>query len=202
MNSTLHMKSAERGIMLLIAMVTAVALAFAGMSLVRAVATGVAIGGNVDARRQAMLAASAALEHDVAALFATGIVTAGDDLPRNYFASRQAGEDARGVPSALQSIAGYPTALPVLDAGDGYAARHVIERLCVAPGEASVAVCTLSPPSIAAASGTPPPGDPPRRPYYRITVRIDGPAGAATFVQSIVSDTHANPRLSWRVLDE
>jgi hypothetical protein len=39
-------------------------------------------------------------------------------------------------------------------------------------------------------------------PYYRITVRVDGPAAAATFVQSIVSGMHANPRLSWRVLDE
>lgn len=197
------MRRAQHGVILLIAMVTAIALAFVGMSLVRAVATGVAISGNLDARQHATLAASAALERDVATLFGdAAIATASDDATHNYFASRRAGEDARGVPSVLQSVAGYPTTLPVLDAGDGHAARHVIERLCRAPGEASLANCTLSPPSVAAASGTPPPGEPPRKAYYRITIRVDGPAAAATFVQSIVSDTHANPRLSWRVLDE
>ena len=197
------MRDTQRGVILLVAMVTAVALAFAGMSLVRAVATGVAIGGNVDARQQAMLAASAALESDVAALFGrSAIATASDDLAHNYFASHHAGEDARGVPSVLQSIVAYPTTLPVLEVGDGHAGRHVIERLCIVPGEASVANCMLSPPSVEAASGTPPPGEPPRRPYYRITIRVDGPAAAATFVQSVVSDTHANPRLSWRLLDE
>ena len=197
------MSDTQRGIILLVAMVAAVALAFVGMSLVRAVATGVAIGGNLDARQRAVLAASAALERDVAALFAdAAIAPASDDLSRNYFASRHAGEDARGVPSVLRSIADYPTALPILDAGDGHLARHVVERLCLAPGDASVANCMLSPPSVAAASGTPPPGEPARTPYYRITVRVDGPAAAATFVQGIVSDMHANPRLSWRVLDE
>jgi type IV pilus assembly protein PilX len=196
-------KRSQRGVILLVAMVTAIALALVGMSLVRAVATGVAINSNLDARRHATLAASAALEHDVAALFAdAAIATVSDDAAHNYFASRYPGEDARGVPSVLQSVAGYPTTLPVLDAGDGYAARHVIERLCRVPGEVSLANCTLSPPSVAAASGTPPPGEPPRKPYYRITIRVDGPAAAATFVQSIVSDTHPNPRLSWRVLDE
>jgi type IV pilus assembly protein PilX len=197
-------KRSQRGVILLVAMVTAIALAFVGMSLVRAVATGVAINSNLDARQYATLAASAALESDVAALFAdAAIATVSDDAAHNYFASRLAGEDARGVPSVLQSVAGYPTTLAVLDTGDGYAARHVIERLCRIPGEASLANCALSPPSVAAAaSGTPPPGEPPRKPYYRITIRVDGPASTATFVQSIVSDTHANPRLSWRVLDE
>ncbi len=197
------MRRHQHGVILLVALVTAVALAFAGMSLVRAVATGVIIGGNLNARQHAMLAASAALEHDVAALFGgAAIDTASDDLAHNYFASRQASDDLRGVPSVLQTLADYPATFAAIDAADGYVARHVIERLCVLAGEASLANCTLSPPSIEAASGAPPPGEPPRRPYYRITIRVDGPAATAAFVQSIVSETHPNPRLSWRVLDE
>ncbi|HEX6138491.1 MAG TPA: hypothetical protein VF059_12605 [Casimicrobiaceae bacterium] len=192
----------QRGIVLLIAMVAAVALAFAGAALVRAVSAGVAIGGNLAVRQQAVLAASAALEQAVATLFDAGAVeTTADDVARNYFATRQGGEDRRGVPAALQALAGYPPEAAVIDAGDGYAARHVIERLCLLPGDASIVHCTLTPPSVAAAAGAVPAGEPPRIPCFRVTVRVDGPAGAASFVQGMLSAT-PNHRLSWRVLDE
>jgi hypothetical protein len=39
-------------------------------------------------------------------------------------------------------------------------------------------------------------------PYYRVTVRVDGTSGAATFVQATLCAAKANPRCSWRVLDE
>jgi hypothetical protein len=194
---------AQRGLVLLVAVVASVALAFVAVSLVRAVSTGVAIRGNIDARRQAVFAASAGLEHDVIALFESGLIDpANDDAAHNYFAARQTGEDGRGVPGVLQSRTSYPPGFGVVDAGDGYVARHVIERLCVLPGEASLANCTLSPPSAEAAAGAPPPGEPPRVPAYRLTVRVDGPAASGTFVQAMLSAAHTNVRLSWRVLDE
>jgi len=197
------MRRRVRGIILLVAMVVVVALGFAGMALVRAVATTAAIGGNVNARQQAIFAASVALEHDVVAVFESGgIDTTSDNPSRNYFASRQAGEDRRGVPAMLLSAADYPAAAGIIDAGDGFAVRHVIERLCLLPGAASLENCTLSPPSVEAASGAPPAGEPPRRPAYRVTMRAEGPGGAATFVQAMLSASHDNPRLSWQVLDE
>ena len=193
----------QRGIVLLIALVAVVALAFAGMSLVRAVGAAIAINDNVNLRRQAAFAASAALEHDVVALLEDrSIDTTNDDAAHNYFASRQPGEDRRGVPRALLVGADYPAGASILDVGDGLVVRHVIERLCVLPGAPAIDRCTLSPPSVEAASGTPPPGEPPREPAYRLTMRVEGPAGAATFVQAIVSAAHANPRVSWQVLDE
>lgn len=192
-----------RGVILLVAMVAVVALAFAGMALVRAVATGVAVDGNVNARQGAIFAASAALEHDVVALFETGAIdTTRDDPAHNYFASQRTGEDRRGVPRMLVSTADYPADAGVIDAGDGFTARHVIERLCVLPGNATIDNCTLSPPSAAAASGAPAPGEPPREPAYRVTIRVDGPRGVATFVQAMLAGGRANPRLSWQVLDE
>jgi Tfp pilus assembly protein PilX len=193
----------DRGIALFIAMTTLVALAFVGIALVRAVTTSLLIGSNLEARRHATLAASTAFESGVVALFASGSIdTTADDVARNYFASRQSGEDSRGIPRALQSLANYPSVAAVIDAGDDYHARYVIERLCLVAGAAAVDHCTLSPPSIEAARGAPPPGEPLRTPYYRITVRVDGPAASATFVQGTLSDTHANPRLAWRVIDE
>ena len=198
-----HIGRRARGVILLVAVVAVVALAFAGMALVRAVATGVAIDANVSARQQAVFAASAALEQDVITLFdGSALDTRIDDPARSYFASRQAGEDRRGVPSVLLSAAAYPAAASIVDAGNGFAVRHAIERLCLLPGEATPDNCTLSPQSVEAASGAPPAGEPPRRAAYRITMRVEGPNGVATFVQAMVSAAHDNPRLSWQVLDE
>jgi Tfp pilus assembly protein PilX len=193
----------QAGIVLLIAIVAVMGLAFAGMALVRAVATSVAIGDNVNARRQATYAATIALEHDVVALLESGALDpASNDVPHNYYASRQAGEDRRGVPRMLRSRSEYPPEASVIDAGDGWVVRHVIERLCTLPGAATAERCTLSPPSKEAASGAPPPGEPPRQPAYRVTLRVEGPGGATTYVQAMLSSVRPNPRLSWQVLDE
>ena len=189
--------------MLLIAIVAVMALAFAGMAVVRAVATSVAVGDNVNARRQGAYAATVALEHDVVALFEDAAVdTTSDDPSHNYFASRRPDEDRRGIPRTLLSEADYPPQASIIDAGDHFTVRHVIERLCTLPGPATRDHCTLSPPSSAAASGAPPEDEPARQPAYRITLRVEGPAGAATYVQAMLSAARANPRLSWRVLDD
>lgn len=194
----------QRGIILFAALIATVALAYGGVALLRTVMTSVAIGANVSARQQAILAAALAVEQDTAALSDTGVPagTIADDPARNYFAARQSGEDSRGVPSALQTVADYPPGASLIDAGDGFMVRHLIERLCLLPGAATVSNCTLSPPSVAAASGTPSPTDPPRTPYYRVTVRVDGPRGAATFVQAMLGEEPGHRRVSWRVLED
>ena len=193
----------ERGVVLLIALVTSIALAYATITLVRATAVAVRAGDNVHVRRQAMLAAFAAVEHDVAAIFRDRVVDQLRDAPaQSYYASRQAGEDARGVPLALQALASYPAGAGILDVGDAHRVRHLVERLCALPGDATAENCTLSPPSVDAARGAPPPGEPPRQPSFRLTIRVDGTAGAATYAQAILSASHANVRLSWRVMDE
>ena len=197
------MRMREQGAVLLVAAVVTLALATVGMGMLRAVTTGAAAGVNLASRQSATLAASMALERAVATLFEAGAVDpAADDVARNYFAARAGGDDARGVPRALQALADYPVDAQVIDAGNGYRVRHLIERSCMAPGIASIATCTLSPPSVDAALGMPSPGEPPRMPYYRVTVRVDGTSGAATFVQATLCAAHANPRCSWRVLDE
>ena len=195
---------AQRGVVLFVAMMAIIALAMAGIALDRAVATDATISGNVDARTHATLLASDAIERAVAALFETGAIAnrLNDDLQHSYFASKQPGEDGRSVPRALQVIANYPTDAAVIDAGDRHQLRYLIERLCLRPGAASADNCTLTPPSVAAARGIPGAGEPPRTPIYRVTVRVDGPAGTAAFVQVILGETATHRRLSWRALDE
>lgn len=195
---------AQRGVVLFVAMIAILALTLAALALDRAVATDATIAGNVDARTHATLLASDAIERSIAGLFETGAIAdrLADDVPHNYFASRQAGEDARGVPRALQTIANYPTDAAIVDAGDRHHLRYVIERLCLRSGAAATDNCTLTPPSAAAARGTPPPGEPPRTPIYRVTVRVDGPAGTTAFLQAMLGESPTHHRLSWRALDE
>ena len=106
------------------------------------------------------------------------------------------------MPAMLRTAGDYPPGASIIDAGDGFVVRHVIERLCMLPGASTSDRCTLSPPSSEAASGSPPAGEPPRLPAYRVTLRVEGPGGAATYVQAMLSAANENPRLSWQVLDE
>ena len=194
---------AQRGVVLVIALVTSIALAGAALALVRASSTTATVGGNVHARRAAALAASAAVERAVVDLLRDHrIDPRGDDLAHNYLASRQAGDDARGVPRALQATSDYPAEAPTIDFDGGPRVRHVIERWCALPGEATRDNCALSPASIETTQGMPPPGEPPRVASYRVSVRVDGPSGGALYAQAILSASHANPRVSLRVLDE
>jgi hypothetical protein len=194
---------AERGVVLVIALVTSVALAGAALALVRASVTAASVGSNVHARRTAAFAASAAIERAVVDLVRDHrIVPRSNDPGHNYFASTQPGEDVRGVPRALQAIADYPGEAGILDVDAGYRVRYVIERSCALPGDATRENCSLSPPSVEAAQGAPPPGEPPRLPSYRVSMRVDGPAGGALHAQAILSEAHANPRVSFRILDE
>ncbi len=100
-----------------------------------------------------------------------------DDPEHNYFATSAADDDVRGVPRALQEVTAYPGAAETLDGGEGIEVRYVVERLCSAPGPPVIETCALSPPSVDAAAGFPAPGEPAATPYYRVTVRADGPGG-------------------------
>ena len=199
-----HCLANERGVVMCVALFAVLALTIMAVALARALAMDVAIGGNLVLRQHATLAAADAVERALASLFESGAISdkTQDDLAHSYFASRQPGEDLRAIPRALQSIALYPTDAAVVPADDGAQLRYIIERVCRASGAATADNCTLTAPSAEAASGAPPPGEPPRTAYYRVTVRVDAPGGATTFVQTLLGEEATHHRLTWRVLDE
>src|SRR5262249_16673305 len=160
------------------------------------VTTDAAITNNVVLREQTTLAASVAIEEAVAALFETGaIADRSNDLPSHrYFATRQPGEDLRGGPRMLLDENADAGLQPPRAAAHGLGARHVIERVCRLSGPPSNDHCTLSPPAMPGAD-TP---EAPRTPYYRVTVRVDGPGGALAFVQALLGEEPSHHRLSWR----
>jgi type IV pilus assembly protein PilX len=193
-----------RGIALVTAMIVLAVMSLAAVALTRAVDTVTAVTGNLALRMASVPAADAALEAAIAALADPGVIAdpERDDPGRGYYASRQPGEDPRGVPAILQRPDHDADAAPTIDVGEGNVARYVIERLCVAPGAPIRANCALA---RAGGSGAPEAqgaGASPELPLYRITARVDGPRNTLAYAQAIVRDARAPRRLTWRIVHD
>lgn len=179
-----------------IALIVMVALSLAAIALVRSVDTSNAIVGNLSFRMASILPGNLGVEKAAAALFQDADIANAVRIPdhnadwaaENYFASRQPGEDSRGVPLKLQKKANYPFAvLSAQDSATGQATeiRYVIERMCTQAGVPTVATCELLPPKFN-------PGGTENEekfgfdgaPFYRVTIRVDGPQNTASFLQA------------------
>ncbi len=186
----------QQGVVMFIALIVMVALSLAAIALVRSVDTTNAIVGNLSFRIASILPANLGVEKAAAALFQDSDIGNAIRIPdrnadyaaENYFASRQALEDSRGIPRALQKKALYPFAvLSANDSTTGQATeiRYVIERMCTVPGPALPGTCELLPPKFNPGGteneekfgfdGTP---------FYRVTIRVDGPQNTASFLQA------------------
>jgi Tfp pilus assembly protein PilX len=198
-----HHKS-QRGVVLFIALIVMVAMSLGGVALVRSVDTTTAIVGNLGLREASIAPAGAGLEDAIAALYENNAIPDRDhDLPaRSYYASRQSGEDARGVPLTLQTRSLYPQDARVLDTDTGNCIRYIIDRLCTGAGPATVVNCNLVSASSAASVHAPPATPPAPVAAFRITVRVDGPQNTVSHVQMMLRDSAPPRRLSWRVLGE
>lgn len=154
--------------------------------------------------------AAAALFAD-AALTAPTIDPTTDLAAENYYSTWQGSDDARGIPKQLQTKNDW-TLLKTLDVMDTSNAnvdpknkttvRYVIERMCLAGAAGNPATaqyCDMLAPKVATGTtihdcdqpGTAPgsqPGcfslDP--IPFYRVTVRVDGPQNSTSFLQAML----------------
>jgi Tfp pilus assembly protein PilX len=196
----------QRGVVLFIALIVMVAMSLAAIALIRSVDTTNILIGNLAFRQSSILPANMAVEQAAAALFPeaapTGVPAIADttaDLPaENYFASWQNSDDARGVPTLLQTRTNAAALTKTLDAQDNSNAnvaaanrtvvRYVIERMCLAAGPAKASNCDMMPPKQnpgttvhdeSTATLTP-------IPFYRVTIRVDGPQNTASFLQAML----------------
>jgi type IV pilus assembly protein PilX len=187
----------QRGVVLFVALIIMVAMSLAAVALIRSVDTTSAVIGNLAFRQASVLPANLAVEKAAAALFldadpaGTGQIAdkTADLLTQNYFAKLQPGEDVRGVPAPLKTkllAQGLPG--PALSDNAGNDIFYVIERMCVDVGPATKQNCELRAPKLAAGGTvnevtlpTPAP-----LPYYRVTVRVDGPQNTTSFVQAML----------------
>ena len=196
----------QRGVVLFIALIVMVAVSLAAIALIRSVDTTNILIGNLAFRQSSILPANMAVEQAAAALFPeaapTGVPAIADptaDLPaENYFASWQNSDDARGVPTLLQTRTNAAALTKTLDAQDNANAnvavanrtvvRYMIERMCLAAGPAKASNCDMMPPKQnpgttvhdeSTATLTP-------IPFYRVTIRVDGPQNTASFLQAML----------------
>jgi Tfp pilus assembly protein PilX len=199
-NTTLSRR--QRGVVLFIALIVMVAMSLAAIALIRSVDTTNAIVGNLAFRMASILPANASIEQAAAALFPDATDApcpcaipdkTTDYLAENYYARRLPGEDARGVPLLLQKSSTASLLPKQFDANETATASlnthvtYLIERMCLAVGTANEVNCDLVRPVAN-------PGDTlgdtnfgaGRLPYYRVTVRVDGPKNTASFVQAML----------------
>ena len=200
-----HITSSRRqsGVVLFVALIVMVAMSLAAIALIRSVDTTNAIVGNLAFRLASILPANASIEQAASALFKDAdignvdhIIDKDNNLPaENYLACRQGlplcpgpPEDARGVPAVLQKKSTALTLAKKFDAPDSDThVTYLIERMCLAAGPPTTGNCDLVPPK-----GNP--GDTigdsnsggVSIPYYRVTVRVDGPKNTASFVQAML----------------
>jgi Tfp pilus assembly protein PilX len=194
-----------RGFALVIALIVLAAMGLAVAALIRAIDTVTSVGSSVALRAAAIPPANAAIEEAIAALFETADIADRErDLrARSYYASRQPAEDAAGIPALLQSVAAYPGDARVVDGGSGNTLRDLVERMCLRAGPATADNCALLPmPPAADAAAEQPAAATPPVPFFRITVRVDGPQGAVAYVQAMVRGSTPPRRLAWRIVAE
>jgi type IV pilus assembly protein PilX len=196
----------QQGVVLFIALIVMVAMSLAAIALIRSVDTTNLLVGNLAFRQSSILPANLAVEQAAAALFADAAVTGvptidpTTDLPaENYYSTWQANDDARGVPKPLQTKGDWGSfglAKQLVDNGTGVNIRYVIERMCVAGAsglQPSPQFCDMLPPKqnpgTTVHDCSVDPGGCPKLnpiPFYRVTIRVDGPQNSTSFLQAML----------------
>ena len=192
----------QRGIVLIIALVVMLALALAGIALLRSTDTATTVTGNLVLKQAASSAVDRGVERAVNALWEASpmLDRTQHDTSKNYYACIRgsaggcmaANSAVPKIPDLLRSAsgcagAGLTSGLIANDAA-GNTSCFVIERMCLAPGAAVGSNCNLSTGSFGADPGTQHyvglirPGDA----FYRVTVRVEGPRNTVTYAQAVL----------------
>jgi type IV pilus assembly protein PilX len=191
------LQTRQQGVVLFIALMVMVVLSLAGIALVRSVDTFTAVSGNIAFRQASTATMNLPVERAVYALFDGPIITdkTNNLVAENYYASQQPGENSHNIPAVLQGQyppPSYPGGFKVTpkDAA-GNEIRYVIERMCTAAAVGTVIAlntCELASPKLSNAStamkidkvavG--------HVPFYRVTIRVDGPANTTTYAQAML----------------
>jgi type IV pilus assembly protein PilX len=185
----------QRGATLIIALISLVILSLGALALMRSTSTSLMMSGNLafkrDVANQAERAITEAIQDLRTGSLASDTSRQSNATSRNYSATVLA-TSAEGIPSVLLSDTAYTAAgftlADITDSGASVTMRYVIDRQCSASGAFDATLCQ----NITAAAATMgrdttnadknPGAD--RRPAYRISVRITGPRGIQTFVQT------------------
>ena len=192
MHPTRTDRHAQRGVVLMIALIVLVAMTLTGIAMMRSIDSGVLIAGNLAARQGAVSAGDFAVEQALAWLTTPPAPDLTVSQPaQGYFANWQNNFDPAGVGAGTAFDWGNNAVPAGTDAAKNNV-RYVIHRMCQAAGPASSASCAMTGSGALVASTF---GDINyvRQPmlgaanvYYRITARVDGPRHTVTYIQALV----------------
>lgn len=199
-----HLRSSQRGVVLLVALIILVALTLSGVALIRSVDTANLIAGNQSFHQSAVHAGERSTEATITnwlqphnLLGDTSLhqdsnptaVAPGNTDANGYVAFRQdpaIGQswDAFWIATlAAQALTSAPDAA-------GNTVSYVVHRLCEQRGAPHIANCAKQPASISSGGSFGAGGVSPltnNQVYYRITTRIAGPRNTLAYMQTIVA---------------
>ena len=183
----------QGGIVLILVMIAIVAMALAGVALVRASQANSMIAGNFAFREAALAATDTSVELAFAQLDSISSVAPDAVFPSGcnsgscvYYPTRQP-TDVNGIPTAV----GDWSTVPSTTVNGAFTAQYIIDRLCsgTLPVSDTASNCFSS--NTSSGGGSKKVGDvafalAPQI-SYRVTVRVSGPRNTRSFVQAIVA---------------
>ncbi len=210
-------RSSQQGLVLVLALIVLGAMSLAAVGLMRGVLGGNRVAGNLAFQQAAVQAADVGVERAVAWLEQQSRATAAPpagaasdaagppstrlnnhikpsaDDPSSYRATR--GDPVFALGQTWESFwkaqEGSEWGVNKLPAdANGNQVSYVIHRLCSQVGPPQSANCDSSPTTRAGqgnSRGNVPTVNAPSAVYYRITVRVQGPRNATSFIQAVVS---------------
>ncbi len=193
----------ERGVVLVIALIILAAMTLAAVGLVRSVETSTLLARNISFKRDALnrseigfAAAMNTLQSGFVSVGTTGsipnvsfLTSASATQTANNYSPILLNTNTEGIPVVMTSATTFASSYPLkaVDNVDGMTVYYLIERMCTKFEEANVSHCRVTePPNFGGTQdrdknlATP-------SPYFRVTVRTDGPRGSSAFAQSIMS---------------
>lgn len=187
---------AQRGVVLIVALVVLVAMSLGGVAIMRSVDTATLIAGNIAFKQRSLQGADIGLETAIKWISDNRTNLNADNPGAAYFSSISAG----GTRFAWENVASWSGSRLVGTDVAGNEVRYVIHRMCIRPGEAPNAALQMCGTDIGSTTGVayaaPTEGSsnvggssayttPPRL-YLRVTVRSAGPRNAVSFAQAMV----------------
>lgn len=207
--------SSQQGLVLVLALIVLGAMSLAAVGLMRGVLAGNRVAGNLAFQQAAVQAADVGIERAVAWLEqqaratvppASGGANAApvpstrlnnhveptETDPSSYSATRSDPNFSLGQTweSFWQAQDGAKRVNKLPKDANGNQVAYVIHRLCSQVGPPQTANCDASPVSVAgqgSGKGNVAQPNAPSAVYYRITVRVEGPRNATSFIQAVVS---------------
>lgn len=186
--------AAQRGIVMIISLIALAILGIAAAAFIRSMDTSVMIAGKLGFRRdlvnQAERGVSKAM-YEFSSVSGTlhALSAPNNDLLSSNYSSVRLTENDQGIPKVLLGDSNWTmTGDDLKDSTGAVNVRYVIDRLCTASGAFDDANCSyLQTP--ADSSGTSQLDKPrgPRRPVYRVTIRVTDTAGTQSYFQSTFS---------------